>query len=239
MRCLKTIGRRNLAVALLCVAGGLWGCNGSNTPGRMEWVTSHNSAPHVGTVYCIRGWSGVFSAGIDEMAGQINAAGGTAVVYMPEQYPELAAAMVRRYKDDPRHEPIIFVGHSRGVDPSLIISRELDKAGVDVDMIVCLDSVDEVTVPKNVRACYNYWMPGDFGDHTNFLRGIPLVKAPDSTGKLFNIDLDTDGRALRGALTDHVSMDDDTKLQHAIIEHVMAACPERSTWEKGAPTTTR
>lgn len=226
-------GRRGAWMACAAVVlAGVAGC-GSNVPGRMEWVSGHNKAPRVGTVYCIRGWSGVFSAGIDEMAQQINEAGGTALVYMPEQYPELAAAMVEKYKGDARHEPIIFVGHSRGVDSSLIISRELEKAGVEVDLIACLDSVDEVTVPKNVKACYNYWMTGDFGNETNFLRGIPLVQAPGSTGKLYNIDLNKDGRDLRGPLTDHVSMDDDTKLQREIVKHILAACPERSAWEKG------
>jgi hypothetical protein len=217
-----------MVVGAACAAIG--GCLGTNTPGQMEWVSPYRSAKRVGTVFCLRGWTGVFSAGIDEIAEQVNAAGGTALVYMPEQYPELAAEMVRRYKGVAHPEPIVFVGHSRGVDSSLIIARELDKAGIPVDMIVCLDSVDEVSVPKNVRVCYNYWMTGDFGEGTNLLRGVPLVKAPGSAGQLYNIDLNHDGYNLRSPLSDHVSMDDDTKLQHEIVKHILEACPPRDQW---------
>jgi hypothetical protein len=203
----------------------------------MEWVQPQTTSPRVGTVYLIRGWMGVYSAGIDEMAKQLNALGVTAYVYMPEQYPELAKTMVERYKNVPNHEPICFVGHSRGVDSSLIIARELDKAGVTVDVICCLDSVDETTVSKNVRVCYNYWMPGVlFG--TNLLRGIPLKQAPGSTGQLYNYNLDKEYRAWRGPWTDHISFDDDPMVQKRIIANILEACPERSKWLTKRPSTT-
>jgi hypothetical protein len=204
---------------------------GSSTPGRMDWIHPTTTAPRVGTVYCIRGWTGVFSAGIDEMAKQLNKQGVTAVCYMPEQYPELGAALVEKYKGVPNHEPICFIGHSRGVDTSLIVSRELGKVGVGVDVICCLDSVDETTVPHNVRLCYNYWMPGVLSaGNSNFLRGIPLVQEPGSIGKLFNYDLDTEYRSWRGATTEHVTMDDDPKLQKRIVENIMEVCVERTKW---------
>ncbi len=226
--------RRFFPLIFCLVLAGLSGC-GYNTPGRMEWITTRNTEPHVGTVYCIRGWSGVFSAGIDQMAKQLNEKGVHALVYMPEQYPQLAAAMVEKYKADPQHEPICFIGHSRGCDSSIIISRELEKAGVTVDMIVCLDSVDEDTIPANVRICYNYWMPGVLGG--NLLRGIPLKQEAGSTGKVFNYNLDKEYRSWRGDLTDHVSMDDDDGLQKRIVDNILEVCPERSKWIPGAPAT--
>ena len=216
-----------LAFCLLSCA--LAGCDGVNTPGRMEWVHPQSQAEHVGTVYLIRGWAGVYSSGIDAMAQQLRDRGITAYVYMPEQYPELAATMVQRYKGLQRPEPICFIGHSRGVDSSIIISRELDKAGVPVQLIVALDSVDETTVPKNVRVCYNYWMEG-FLPGTNFLRGIPLQQAPGSTGQLHNINLHRDAPELKEPMTNHVNMDKGPKIQREIIAHVLEACPERSIW---------
>jgi hypothetical protein len=217
---------RLLPVVLLAA---LAGC-GSSTPGRMEAIQPRTTAPRVGTAIMIRGWEGVFSPGIDAMAKQINDQGGTALVYMPEQYPELAAALVKLYKDAPDHEPICFVGHSRGVDSSLIIARELDKVNVPVDVICCLDSVDEVTVPKNVRVCYNYWMDGAFGRNTNLLRGIPLAQAPGSTGKLFNYDLRGEYRHWRSGLSEHISMDIDTNIQKRVVDNILEVCVERSKW---------
>ncbi len=207
----------------------LTGCDGFNTPGRLDWVKPTTDTPHVGTVYLIRGWKGVFSKGIDAMAQQLRERGITAYVYMPEQYPELAAAMVQQYKGVQHPEPICFIGHSRGVDSSIIISRELDKAGVPVQLIVCLDSVDEKILPKNVSLCYNYWMEGYFPG-TNLLRGIPLVQAPGSSGKLYNINLHRDAPQLKESNTYHVNMDKGPKLQAEIIKHVLESCPERAIW---------
>ncbi len=221
-------------VLLLVGCCGLGGC-GVNTPGRMEWVQLRTEGrARVGTVYLIRGWMGIFSSGIDEMARQLNEQGVTAYVYQPEQHPELGKTMVERYKGVENPEPICFVGHSRGVDASLIIARELQKVGVKVDLIVALDSVDETTVPKNVDVCYNYWMPGFFPG-TNLLRGIPLVQEAGSTGKLHNIHLSKDAPELKDFLTTHAVMDKAPKLQKRIIEQVLAACPERSKWQAQTP----
>lgn len=215
------------------LALGLIGCTGKNTPGRLEWVQPTTDAPRVGTVYLFRGWQGVYSAGIDAMARQLTERGVTARIYMPEQFPEVAAAMVNRYKAVARPEPICFIGHSRGVDASIIVARELDKAGIPVDLLIALDSVDETTVPKNVKLCHNFWMPGVlFG--TNLLRGIPLKQAPDSTGRLINYNFDTEYRHWRGALTDHISFDDDPMVQKRIVDFVLEVCPERSTWLRQA-----
>lgn len=221
----------SVVLGLVLWCGMLWGLSGcgSNTPGRMEWVQPLTDKPRAGTVYCIRGWAGVFSSGIDEMARQLNEQGVTALVYQPEQYPELAATMVKRYRGMKPHEPICFIGHSRGCDSSLIISRELAKIGVKVDLIVTLDSVDETVVPRNVALCYNYWMPGIFFN-TNLLRGIPLTQEAGSTGQLHNINLHQEGQNLREPLTNHVDIDKGPKLQRRIIQHVLDVCPERAKW---------
>jgi hypothetical protein len=148
---------------------------------------------------------------------------------MNEQYHQLAAEMVKQYKNSPRHEPICFIGHSWGVDASLLIAKELDKAGIPVDVICCLDSVDQTTVPKNVRVCYNYWMPGYIGD-TNLLRGIPLKREPGSTGQLFNYNCSGEYRSWRSDWTNHITFDDDPKIQKRIIDNVLAVCPLRANW---------
>jgi hypothetical protein len=218
-------------VMLLLVAAvvPLSGCNGVNTPGRMEWVQPRTTgAPRVGTVYLIRGWQGVYSAGIDEMAKAINERGGTAYVFQDMQYLELSKTMIERYKNDPNHEPICFVGHSRGVDAEIIIARDLQQAGVIVDYIAALDSVDQDTVSANVRLCYNYWMPGPLPG--NLLHGIPLKQEAGSTGQLFNLNLDTEYRAWRQDATDHISLDDDPWIQKRIVDHIMEICVERSKW---------
>ena len=136
----------------------------------------------VGNVYLVRGWVGIFSGGMDHLDGEINQSGVNSLIFQHDQCKELAKTMVDRYKNAKNPEPICMVGHSFGSDDALIIARELDKAGVPVDLIIMLDAVNEKTVPKNVKLCYNFWQPGMFG-RSNFLRGIPLTQEPGGTGR--------------------------------------------------------
>ena len=233
MKWVRMANWRGIGSFLFC--GLLLATTGCNLQGKMEWVQPTTTAPRVGEVYCIRGWHGIWSKGIDEMAKQLNEKGVTAHVFMPEQAHELAATLVQRYKNSPQHEPICFIGHSWGVDASLIVAKELDKAGLTVDMICCLDAVDQTTVSKNVRVCHNYWMPGIFLN-TNLLRGIPLKQEPGSTGQLFNYDCNKEYRSWRSDGTNHITFDDDPKIQKRIVEQVLQACPERSKWVHSAPS---
>ena len=228
MKSVRMANWRGIGFLLFCglVLATTTGCN---LQGKMDWVQPTTAAPRVGEVYCIRGWHGIWSKGIDEMARQLNEQGVTAHVFMPEQSSTLAATLVQRCKNSPQHEPICFIGHSWGVDASLQIARELDQAGVDVEVIACLDSVNETTVSKNVRLCYNYWMPGMFW-RGNLLRGIALKQAPGSTGQLFNYNCDAECRSWRSDWTNHINFDDDPKIQKRIVEQVLAACPPRANW---------
>jgi hypothetical protein len=222
--------RRWVGAVLLMMLVGLVGCNGSNAQGDVNWIQPYNDTPRAGTVVLIRGWSGVFSAGIDAMGRQLKEQGLAAHVYMPEQHPEIAKAMLEKYRGVTNPEPLVFVGHSRGVDASIIIARELAKEGIPVDLMVLLDSVDEKVVTKNVKVTYNYWMPGIFFG-TNLFRGIPLVLEEGSTGTIYNYNLNKEGREFREPYTEHIYADDDPKLQKRIMGHVLEVCPERSVWE--------
>jgi hypothetical protein len=224
---------RLLFWAVLLLMFPLMGGCGSNTPGKMEWVQPHTvNSPRVGTVYAIRGWMGIFSGGIDKMAKDLRAQGVHAYCFQDMQYEELAVEMVNKYKGVKNPEPIVFIGHSRGVDAALIISRKLQEVGVPVELIISLDSVDQTVVTKNVRACYNYWMPGFFPG-TNLLRGIPLEHEPGATGVLYNINLNRDAPQLKDPLTTHAVIDKAPALQAKIVEHVLEACPPRDKWNSG------
>lgn len=213
------------ACALLLATAGC----GYTTNGQMEWVQPHTNAPRAGNVYLMRGWGGMFSSGIDEMGDRLKEENVSAWVYQHAQAEELAKTMAQRYKGVPNPEPICMIGHSFGSDDALVIARELDKVNVPVDLIITLDPVNETTVPRNVKLCVNYWMPGIFLG-TNFLRGIPLKQEPGGTGKLLNINLNEEGQELKDAFTNHISIDKTPKLREAIIKRVLETCPDRATW---------
>lgn len=213
-------------LAIVCCWNG--GC-GSTAAGKMEWIQPQTKAPRAGSVYLIRGWVGLFSSGIDDLAAKLTDQGVTARVFQHSQCQELASSMAEHYKAVHQAEPICLIGHSFGSDDALIIAGELDKIGVPVQLIVTLDPVDQTTVPKNVEFCYNYWMPGVFGN-SNFLRGIPLKQAPGSAGRLVNVNLNEEGRDLKDPLLNHINIDEGHRLQQRIIDHVLEVCPQRSAW---------
>jgi hypothetical protein len=171
----------------------------------------------------------MFSWGIDELARELEAQGITAHVFQHDQRDDLARTLVEKYRNVRNPEPLCMVAHSAGSDDALYIAGELKKAGVEVDLLVTLDNVDATIVPGNVKVCYNYWLPGTFGD-SNFLRGLPMEKQAGSRGQVVNINLAQDGSTLCEPNPSHVSLDKDTKLRPHIIDKVLAACPERATW---------
>lgn len=199
------------------------------SPGSMDSIKPTSTAPRAGNVYLIRGWGGMFSWGIDELSRQLESDGISAHVFQHDQRDDLARVLVEKYRNVKNPEPLCMVAHSAGSDDALYIAGELKKAGVEVDLLITLDNVDATIVPGNVKVCYNYWLPGTFGD-TNFLRGLPMEKQTGSRGQVFNINLAQDGSNLCEPNPSHVSLDKDTKLRPHIIDEVLAACPERAVW---------
>ena len=214
-------------IALPCLL--LTGCITSMAPGSMDSIKPTSTAARAGNVYLIRGWGGMFSWGIDELAHQLETDGISAHVFQHDQCDEMARTLVEKYRNVRNPEPLCIVAHSAGSDDALYIAGELKKAGIDVDLLITLDNVDATIVPGNVKVCYNYWLPGTFGE-SNFLRGLPMEKQAGSKGQVVNINLAEDGSNLCEPNPSHVSLDKDLKLRPHIVEKVLAACPQRATW---------
>ena len=139
------------------------------------------------------------------------------LVYMPDQFPELAAAMVERYKNEPNREPICFIGHSWGGFFGEHIAGGSKKSGVRVTLIICMDSVDASVVPKNVKACYNFWMPG-FSYGYNISRGIPMEAEPGSPGVVYNFNLtEKEGEQWHDFMMHHGDMDKHPEVAESIL----------------------
>ncbi|HYE18710.1 MAG TPA: hypothetical protein VEA69_09715 [Tepidisphaeraceae bacterium] len=204
------------------------GCVTSMMPGDLAQVQPTSDTARAGRVYLIRGWSGAFSWGIDDLARELKAQGVSAHVFQSDQRVVLAQTLVERYRGAKDPEPLCLIAHSQGSDDALFIASELSKANVAVDLLLTLDNVDLTTVSKNVRLAYHYWKPGS-GD-SNFLRGLPLTPEPGSTGRVINVNIAEDGKGLTEPNASHVTMDKDTKLRGHLVNHVLAACPERAAW---------
>jgi hypothetical protein len=214
-------------IVLLVVSSG---CTKSMTPGALERVQPLSDKSRAGNAYLLRGFIGIFSAGVDNLGRQINDSGVRAQVYQDDQWAALARQIAREYKGVSNAEPLVLIGHSYGADDVIRIARELDRANVPVDLLVTLDPVTPPPVPKNVRQALNIYQSNGAWDALPFLRGVAVKKGDQFVGRLDNFDIKKDRRDLLEPGTDHFNIEKKNAVHEEVVGYVLMACPPRQTW---------
>ncbi len=166
------------------------------------------SRPHV---YLMRGLLNIFSLGMDELAGKLQARGIWAAVYNHTLADSVVDQIAARYRAGD-HGPIILVGHSLGADAVMMMAQALDRSGVPVSLVVPFDGTDSYLAPQNV-ACvinltqrrYAYMRPGA-GFH----------------GKLSNVDVSSD------TSIDHFTIDKSPRLQAFALNAILQAAHQET-----------
>jgi pimeloyl-ACP methyl ester carboxylesterase len=207
----------------------LVGC-ASTQPGELSAVQAFSRQQRAGNVYLLRGWIGIFSAGIDRLADKINAAGVRANVYQADQWEDLAHAIEKKYKSAPMQEPLILAGHSFGADDALRISTMLQDAGITVDLVIAIDPVTPPPVPGNVRRCLDIYQSNGSWDKVPAFRGVPLQLAEGSRTQLQNVDIRKDRIDLLEPGTDHFNIEKKGKVHMEVLRQILAVCPPRAQW---------
>lgn len=216
-----------LLVGATVLAAVSTGCRGL-ARGNLADVQPVSDRDRVGNVYLVRGWIGIFSTGIDDIAAKLDAAGVRARVYQQDQWRSLADTIAKRYKDGPR-EPIVLIGHSYGADGVVAMARRLDAAQVPVDLLLTLDPVVPDAVPGNVRVCVNLYQSNGALDYLPWLRGIPLEKVNDQTAtRLENLDIRTERRDLLESGLNHFNIEKKPKVQDEVVRQVLQVARPRS-----------
>ena len=158
-------------------------------------------------VILMRGWFGVFSAGIDAMAETLRAQGVQA-----EAIGHLAwrAAAQRIVQERAQGKPgkVVLVGHSQGGNNTVDIARELKTVSIPVDLIVTLAPWKQDPVPANVLKAVNYYQAGGWGS--------PLVGEADFKGELVNLDIGPEP-----GIT-HVNIDKSPRVQAEVVRAIVA-----------------
>jgi pimeloyl-ACP methyl ester carboxylesterase len=196
-------------------------------PGSLDRVQPISKEPRVGTVYLIRGWRDLYSAGIDQLAKDLDQSNVNASVFRAAQWRDLAAALAQAGTDGTHAEPLILVGFSYGADDVLRIAHELQPRGISIDLLITIDPVTPLTVPANVKQCNNYYQPNGIWDIFPWLRGIPL-KADNPTTNLLNQNLRSDRNDLLEPNTSHATIASNARLHREIVRQVLAVCRRRA-----------
>lgn len=184
-----------------------------------------SAGARAGNVCLIRGWRDLYSGGLDRLAEELRQQGVAAEVFRDEQWPALAAALIRQYAINTDHDPLVLIGFSYGADDALRIADEMNRRGLAVNLLITIDPVTPPAVPQNVVSCFNFFQTNGFWDAFPWLRGVPLKAV--GVGRLVNVDIRRTRPDLLEPDTAHSNIAANPNLHREIVARVLEACPPR------------
>ena len=161
-------------------------------------------------VYLLRGWFGVFSTGLDDLAAELRSRGIKAETVGHLAWRTTVSKIIK-YHASGNSGPLVLVGHSQGANNVIDMARLLQRENIPVDLLVTLAPAGQDPIPGNVMRAINYYnSPG---------WGAPVTADAGYRGKLTNINLGGDF-----GIT-HMAIDKNPRIQ-AEIERAILAVPQ-------------
>jgi hypothetical protein len=158
-------------------------------------------------VFLFRGWFGVFSTGLDNLADELKAKGVSAEARGHLAWTSTVSEILRD-RAAGKISRIALVGHSQGANNVIDMAYELQKSNVPVDLLITLAPYLQRPIPANVVRAVDYFQGGGWG--------APLTAEPGFHGKIQNVDLRNDVTIL------HVNIDKSEKVQADIKREILA-----------------
>ena len=158
-------------------------------------------------VFLLRGWFGVFSTGLDEIAEALKAKGIRAEVASHLHWKTAADEIVRE-RAEGKTDALVLVGHSQGANNVIDMARVLEAHNVPVALLVTLAPYKQNPLPANVMRAINYYQSTGWG--------APVTAEPGFRGKLSNIDVRED------STVSHINIDKSARIQAEIVREIGA-----------------
>jgi thioesterase domain-containing protein len=166
------------------------------------------SSAHADTrVILLRGWFGVFSTGLDEIADALKAKGIRTEV-VSHLYWKTAADEIVREQVEGKTSALVLVGHSQGANNVIDMARVLETHKLTVALLVTLAPYRQNPIPANVTRAINYYQSSGWG--------APITAEPGFQGKLSNIDVREDSSI------SHINIDKSARIQAEIEREIGA-----------------
>jgi hypothetical protein len=158
-------------------------------------------------VILLRGWFGVFSTGLDEIANALKAKGIRAEV-AGHLYWRTAADDILRERAGGKTGALVLVGHSQGANNVIDMARVLEAKNVPVALLVTLAPYRQNPIPSNVVRAINYYQSTGWG--------APIAAGTGFRGRLSNVDVRED------ATISHINIDKSTRVQAEVAREIEA-----------------
>ncbi len=155
-------------------------------------------------VYLLRGLMNVFSLGMDDLAGKLQADGISATVMNHADSDFVASRLVMAYNGGD-HGPIVLIGHSLGADAIVDVANTLARYNIPVALLVLFDGTDQHIIPANVTTAINY------------TKHFMISAMPGSRTVVSNVDLSADPGI------DHLNIDTTPSLEAQTVNYVLQA----------------
>jgi pimeloyl-ACP methyl ester carboxylesterase len=197
---------------------------------RLEPIQSAQESRFVrdGHVYCILGWLGIWSRGMDVIAQRVDAELGVQATSLANKEWQKLASFLRTEHEAGRWSgPLILVGHSIGADDQVRVAKRLNQKNVPVDLLILIDPDVPPVIPPNVRHCVNIFKSHPGLDTVPAFRGIK-VRAADPTRTLIeNINLRTTKVGFDTRMINHFNIAKIKGVQDMVLAEIAKACPRK------------
>lgn len=188
---------------------------------RFGWATTSVRNPPKAdaraAAYLFRGNGAIFSPGFGRLCDRLRAAGLWAEDLRCTGDRWACRHLTGRHAAGRPSGPVALVGHSRGGRRALAAAAQLGRAGIAVDLVVCVDVAFPPPVPGNVRRAVHLFRSG-----WRVYPVRPLRPATGAGGRVENIDLDAPMSPFPGRGLHHLNMTGCPALQSWVVRQIEA-----------------
>lgn len=196
------------------------GVHGDSRTGTARFSSAPTADVPIAKAYLLRGFYGVFSTGLDDIARELQTKDGLPCrVDQHTAYESLARSIADEHRRSRRPPLIVLVGHSYGADDAVQLTRKLKEANVPVALLATIDPVAPHKVPSNVNTILNLYKSKKAFGFVPAWRGVPLEGEIEMGDDLRNIDI-RDHPGLDGPNVSHSTIDDQPAIQQAIVDAI-------------------
>ena len=187
---------------------------------RLGWATARTPNPRPedarARVYLLRGNGIVFSNGLGILCRQLREMGVWAEDLRCVGDLWAYRQLIAEHRAGRLRGPVIFVGHSCGGRYSVFTARKLQRAGIQVHLLVCLDVAMPPEVPANVDRAVSIYLT-----RRRIYPARPLRSAPGSPAVIENIDLNGKDSPVRANWLCHLNITDSVGVRALVMERIL------------------